>query len=208
MTEAEWLAKPDLYPLDEFIRRQDEKRRLRLVACACVREDWRVAPPGARKAILAGEAYADSLISEHELDPAGEEAESDFTDLSLPPEAREIARRSIWLAHPDAVTVYHQGLWQGIAAGGDGLRQRRAAMIIDIFGNPFRPVSFSSEWRTSTALALARQMYDSRDFSVMPILADALQDAGCDNEDILDHCRGPSPHVRGCWVVALVLGKA
>ena len=53
----------------------------------------------------------------------------------------------------------------------------------------------------------AQQMYESRDFSAMPILADALQDAGCDNADILDHCRGPGPHVRGCWVVDLVLGK-
>jgi hypothetical protein len=50
-------------------------------------------------------------------------------------------------------------------------------------------------------------MYESRHFSPMPILADALQDAGCDNPDVLDHCRGPGPHVRGCWVVDLVLGK-
>jgi hypothetical protein len=50
-------------------------------------------------------------------------------------------------------------------------------------------------------------MYEARDFSAMPILADALQDAGCDNDDILDHCRGPGPHVRGCWVVDLVLGE-
>jgi hypothetical protein len=61
----------------------------------------------------------------------------------------------------------------------------------DIFGNPFRPVTFSPEWHTDTAVALARQMYEARDFSAMPILADALQDAGCDNEDILSHCRGP-----------------
>jgi hypothetical protein len=80
-------------------------------------------------------------------------------------------------------------------------------IIRDIFGNPFRPVSFSPEWRTSTAVALARQMYDSRDFSAMPILADALQDAGCDNADVLAHCRGPVPHVRGCWVVDLMLDK-
>jgi hypothetical protein len=72
---------------------------------------------------------------------------------------------------------------------------------------PNRSVRFSPEWRTSTAVALARQMYDSRDFSAMPILADALQDAGCDSADILDHCRGPGPHVRGCWVVDLVLGN-
>jgi hypothetical protein len=75
----------------------------------------------------------------------------------------------------------------------------------DIFGNPFRPATFLPEWRTSTVLALAQQMYDSRDFSAMPILADALQDAGCDNAAILEHCRGPGPHVRGCWVVDSLL---
>ncbi|WP_232069567.1 hypothetical protein [Gemmata massiliana] len=68
-------------------------------------------------------------------------------------------------------------------------------------------MSFSSLWRTSTAVALAAQMYESRDFSAMPVLADALQDAGCDNADILNHCRGAGGHVRGCWVVDLVLGK-
>jgi hypothetical protein len=80
-------------------------------------------------------------------------------------------------------------------------------LLRDIFGNPFRPVSFSPAWRTDTAVALARQMYESRDFGAMPILADALQDAGCDDADILEHCRGPGPHVRGCWVVDLVLDK-
>jgi hypothetical protein len=75
------------------------------------------------------------------------------------------------------------------------------------FGNPFRPVAFSKSWRTDTAIALARQMYESRDFGAMPILADAIQEAGCDNDDILSHCRGDGPHVRGCWVVDLVLGK-
>jgi hypothetical protein len=83
----------------------------------------------------------------------------------------------------------------------------QAALLRDIFGNPFRPVTFAPSWRTDTVLSLARQMYDLRDFSAMPILADALQDAGCDNDDVLDHCRGPGPHVRGCWVVDLVLGK-
>jgi hypothetical protein len=84
----------------------------------------------------------------------------------------------------------------------------QAVIIRDIFGNLFRPVTFDSDWHTSTAVALAQQIYDSRDFSAMPILADALQDAGCDNADILDHCREPGPHVRGCWVVDLVLDKS
>ena len=88
------------------------------------------------------------------------------------------------------------------------LLRGQADRLRDILGNPFRPVVFSPEWRTSTTVALAQGMYDARDLSAMPILADALQDAGCDSDDILDHCRGPGPHVRGCWVVDLVLGKA
>jgi hypothetical protein len=85
----------------------------------------------------------------------------------------------------------------------------QAALVSDIFGNPFRPVDFSPDWRTDTALTLARQMYESGEFSALPILADALQDAGCDNEPLLAHCRnGGATHVRGCWVVDLVLGKS
>jgi hypothetical protein len=92
-----------------------------------------------------------------------------------------------------------------------GIAEEQAAQCVllrDIFGNPFHSAWFGPEWRTSTAVALASQMYDSRDFGAMPILADALQDAGYDNDDILNHCRGPGPHVRGCWVVDLVLGKS
>lgn len=73
--------------------------------------------------------------------------------------------------------------------------------------NPLAPVAFAHDWRTDTVVALARELFESRDFSAMPILADALQDAGCDNDVILDHCRGPGPHVRGCWAIDLVLGR-
>ncbi len=81
----------------------------------------------------------------------------------------------------------------------------QAAIFKDIFGNPFRPVVFDPRWRTEAALALARTAYDSRNFSLLPILADALEDAGCDHPEVLNHCRGPGPHVRGCWVVDGVL---
>jgi hypothetical protein len=80
-------------------------------------------------------------------------------------------------------------------------------LIYDIFGNPFRPITLNPSWLTSTVTTLAQQMYDSSDFSAMPILADALQDAGCDNEQILNHCREPGVHVRGCFVVDLLLNK-
>jgi hypothetical protein len=87
-------------------------------------------------------------------------------------------------------------------------QSHQASLLRDVFGNPFRPVTSLPEWRTSTVLALARQMYDTRDFSAMPILADALQDAGCDNDDVLNHCRGPGPHVRGCHVIDACLLKS
>jgi hypothetical protein len=70
----------------------------------------------------------------------------------------------------------------------------------------FNPAAFSPAWRTDDAVTLARGVLFSGDCSAMPILADALQDAGCDNAHILRHCRGSGPHVLGCWVVALVLG--
>jgi hypothetical protein len=79
-------------------------------------------------------------------------------------------------------------------------------LVRDIFGNPFRPVAADPPWLTPTVVSLARQMYGSGDFSAMPILADALQDAGCDDADVLSHCQGPGPHVKGCWVVDAVLG--
>jgi hypothetical protein len=79
--------------------------------------------------------------------------------------------------------------------------------IRDLCGNPFRPVVFDRVWRTSTATALAAAIYEERAFDRMPILADALEETGCDNRDILNHCRHDGVHVKGCWVVDRVLGK-
>jgi hypothetical protein len=83
----------------------------------------------------------------------------------------------------------------------------QADFVRDIFGNPFRPVTFDPRWRTSDVVGLARAIYDDKAFERIPILADALMDAGCEEEQIIGHCRGDGPHVRGCWVVDLVLGK-
>jgi hypothetical protein len=86
-------------------------------------------------------------------------------------------------------------------------RPAQAALIRCLAGNPFRPAAFDPAWRTATVAALAEGIYQERAFDRMPILADALQDAGCDNPEILQHCRGPEPHCRGCWVVDLILPK-
>jgi len=82
------------------------------------------------------------------------------------------------------------------------------AVFRDLVGNPFLPVEFDPHWRTSDVLGLARAVYDVGAFDRVPILADALMDAGCADEAIIGHCRGPGPHVHGCWVVDLVLGKS
>jgi len=86
-------------------------------------------------------------------------------------------------------------------------RERYLRYLDDIF-EPRSPVAFDPAWRSDTAVSRAKHIYESRDFCAMPILADALQDAGCEHADILTHCRDESlTHVRGCWVVDLVLGK-
>jgi hypothetical protein len=87
-------------------------------------------------------------------------------------------------------------------------QDEQANLVRDIAGNPFRPVAIDPRWLTSTVTDLATAIYEERAFDRMPILADALQDAGCDNDEIIGHCRGPGPHVRGCWVVDLILGES
>jgi hypothetical protein len=87
--------------------------------------------------------------------------------------------------------------------------ERIQGLLIEcIFGNPFRPVAFAPSWRSETAVALAAGIYSERAFDRLPVLADALEEAGCDDPDVLSHLRGPGPHARGCWVVDAVLGKA
>jgi hypothetical protein len=89
----------------------------------------------------------------------------------------------------------------------DDERRRQRGLFHELFGNPFKPVAFNPDWKTSSALSIARMMYDSNDFASAPVLADALQDGGCESDGLLGHLRGPGPHVRGCWVCDLVLGK-
>ncbi|HVK08290.1 MAG TPA: hypothetical protein VM597_05880 [Gemmataceae bacterium] len=84
----------------------------------------------------------------------------------------------------------------------------QAALLREIVPNPFRRIAIEPRWLSSDVIALARGIYDDRAFDRLPILADALLDARCDNADILDHCRSPGPHVRGCWVVDLLTGRS
>jgi hypothetical protein len=91
--------------------------------------------------------------------------------------------------------------------GGNGATQVR--LLRDIFGrpHPFPQVRLNREWMTADVLGLVSSIYEDRASDRLPIMADALEEVGCQDEEILGHCRAPGPHVRGCWVVDLVLGK-
>jgi hypothetical protein len=89
-------------------------------------------------------------------------------------------------------------------------REAQCRLAREFWGNPFRTVEFEPAWRTANESAvsrLARALYDERDFDQLPVLADALEEAGCSSRDLLDHLRGPGPHVRGCWALDLALDR-
>jgi hypothetical protein len=86
-------------------------------------------------------------------------------------------------------------------------RASQADLAREVFGNPFRRLAVSPAWLTSAVQRLAHGVYEERSFDCLPILADALEEAGCTEPEVLAHCRGPGPHVRGCWLVDLLLGK-
>jgi hypothetical protein len=226
MTEAEWWACEDFrpmywnavaprgrgVPLPLITRRVGS-----LFAVACVR----MTPQAAEHALLFPTADVVERAADEgdwrEVDRLHDQAsthcEAAVAAAGLNSAPHNWAVATLRLTTPDIkqvsvhVPIYLLGALERLQAVGD-IHRVYVNVLRDVFGNPFRPATFSPDWCTDTAVSLAQQMYDSRDFSAMPILADALQDAGCDNDDILSHCRDVNaPHVRGCWVVDLVLGK-
>jgi hypothetical protein len=217
MTEAEWLAATDPVPMLRFFEGKGSERQLRLFAVACCQHVWPLLDhPPCLPAVDVAARYADGEAARDELAAARRTVDEAFSikDSYLQSKiALAVCGEPLWVI--PAISGIEQLLTRQYAAHRKSQRAkmgpvptpRYTALFRDIFGNLFRPVTFSNEWRTDTAILLARQMYESRDFGAMPILADALQDAGCEEAGILDHCRGPGPHVRGCWVIDLVLGK-
>jgi hypothetical protein len=220
MTEAEWLTCADPVPMVAHVcarfgatRTKIGRRKLRLFGCACLRQVWDLlTDPRERDAVVGCERFAEGQATAPELDAARRAAFAHTSNAinyaagkSLTEDAitRSIrcacAARCVGPRINDGSVPANSAEWQAAV-------RAQADLLREIFGTYGR-TTFDTMWRTDAAVALARQTYDSRDFSAMPILADALQDAGCDNTDILDHCRGPGPHVRGCWVVDLVLDK-
>ena len=194
-----------------------------------------LADPRSLAAIEAMERFADGEVDAAnmvEIERAAYRAVRDI-DGQPPPEG---IHRSEWPRHLAAAAAFHLVAKHGKRADWcawavfrtsahiqdlpgfttDPVQKRRwsgqlramSRMLRDIWGNPFRePPALKKAWRTGDAASVAKQIYESREFGGMPILADALEEAGCTDADILSHLRSPGPHVRGCWVLDLILGK-
>jgi hypothetical protein len=230
MTEEEWLTATDPEPmlLDVLCNRaSDRKFRLFAVGC-CRRMGPLLVDPRSQKGVDVAERFADQLATEQEREAAYTDARRVVTRAPAVEEAARFygpgtaayhangaaACVAMWIAQAattrPAGAVSDREWW--VAQSQERLLQTK--LLREIFGNPLRPVAFDRAWQTPTVNSVAQAIYDERqlpsglfDNQRMGVLADALEEAGCDNPDILGHLRGVGDHVRGCWAVDLVLGK-
>ncbi|QEL20621.1 hypothetical protein [Limnoglobus roseus] len=215
MTEAEWQTSSNPSLLLQYVAKSATERKLRLVVLECrarVR-DLMVYRPY-RSAVVVAERYVEGAANATELSRASRAALSAATQIKLLGPVGMFRRRLAWSAVRAAVADASSLGWkvgEAVDAATNAkhvLRPLPVGRVLRcVFGNPFRPVTFSPPWLNPTAVAIATVIYEDRAFDRLPILADALQDAGCEDEAILGHCRGDGVHVRGCWVVDGVLGK-
>jgi hypothetical protein len=212
-------------------------RKARLFMCACCRHVWDLfKDERCRKAVETAERFADGLATDDEMKEAQEEAEiaaDDAEEMILPhfdklalmgsanAAAFALSESMDWPLTGEANSVAEWTVYAltGSSSVDDPDREAKRLkdfddevriqcdFVRDVFGNPFRPILSDPSWLSAQVVKLAQTIYDDRTFDRMPALADSLHDAGCDNDEILAHCRGPGPHVRGCWVVDLLLGK-
>jgi hypothetical protein len=223
MTEPEWLACTDPREALEFLRGKASERKLRLFACRCYRrfhEHFVEDPDGhGLFAVETAEAYADGLVTPADLAEVREEIVPGLWDQCSSAVVRqEIADCATTVplgdVTPAAVAfvfwVESNLLDEEIE---DVVGREHAAMcdvLRDLLGNPFRPVSLDPAWlawNDDTIPKLAQAIYEERAFDRLPVLADALEEAGCTDAQLLGHLRGPGPHCRGCWALDLLMGR-
>jgi len=225
MTEVEWLACADPAAMLRFVESTASKRKLRLFACICGRSIWNCfADERSKHAIVVAEQFADGQATHEGLAAAHRAAVAAHDDPTVPHHMVEGAAIAAAFAvcqicaeeTPERVYFTAAVVLDPFAAS-EGLRdiaaahapfyRKQADFLRDLLGNPFRTVTVDPAWLTPTVVSLATTIYDERAFDRLPILADAMEDAGCTNSDLLNHCRQPAEHARGCWAVDLLLGK-
>jgi hypothetical protein len=197
-------------------------RKLRLFACGCCRLIWHLlSDERCRRAVEVAEEYADGLAPEEELRAARLGARAAMNDdwQSIPVRAAVRAARAadsegnsggvpgnpVFSEASSAASRAHEA----ISTSGTSLKEslEQANLLRDLFGNPFAPVTLSPTWRTASVVAVARGIYVERQFDELPILADALEEAGCEDTRVLNHCRQLGEHARGCWLLDGLLGQ-
>lgn len=184
------------------------RRKYRLFYCACCRRRWSALPVLAQSAIETVERCADGRDSAKSLREARRTAEAAARAAQPVPHAGEydpaawevaLATRLVVAATAPHARLRLGGAWP--VGAGD-----QVALLRELFGNPFRPVEIEPAWLTATVRTLAHLVRTERAFELMPVLGDALQDAGCERAEVLDHCYGPGPHALGCWLVDALSG--
>ena len=227
MTEAEWLSCEFSTPMLEYMRANGigTWRKRFLLSLACAHRVAGVMSPEGVGAVEAAERFVAGSASEDErweafvasgeaMDEANDlrTHKADYCAYRLVQLAAERETPATWnddLAAWIAQTAPEAFAWTGSKWDEPVLYAHHrdiAGWVRDIFGNPFRRVSFDPEWKTFSVVALAQTMYDSQSFDETPVMADALARAGCDRLEILSHCWTQTRHVRGCWVIDAVLG--
>src|SRR5262245_10582006 len=187
-------------------------RKLRLFAVACCRRlEAELPDQRSWDAVHVAEWYADGNGSEQDMVAARADAEASFREDRAAYPAVQATAPDPWEAATGVVEAVGYLGWEYYEEGRER-EQGQTRLLRDIFGPlAFRPVPVDSsllKWKDSTVAKLAQAIYEERRFADLPILADALEDAGCDNEEMLHHCRLAEEHVRGCWILDLLLQKS
>jgi hypothetical protein len=194
------------------------KRKARLLACAAIRWTWHLlTDPRSRKAVEVTELHVDGRASDEELMGVRKAAVEAANAMQAPKgatqarEAKQAAHLAVW------ITLFGNDLEVVFWALEQVPTDIRDALTSDLFGNPFRPVFLDHTWlawREGLIRHLAEAAYQKRQLpsghlepDCLSVLADALEEAGCDNQEILNHLRGPKPHTRGCWCLDLLLDR-
>jgi hypothetical protein len=232
MTEAEWNACTDPQLMLQFLRGTvgarkrsgpwTRHRKFRLFACACCRRVSYLSADIAT-AIEQIERFADGEAKHKERIAAGRTIAKTAKNVAWPEETAEClmadlrnaaTRAMMRICHDSGIGAaaavgWASGMGKDFDEVKQGERQRQASILRCIFGSlPFRSIAIDRSWLTPTVTNLARATYQEHAFDRLPILADALEDSGCTNQEVLGHLRGGGEHTRGCWVVDLLIGKA
>jgi hypothetical protein len=198
MTEAEWLESPWPDHLLEFLPAEAGERKFHLVVCAFQRRMKPELAPWIEDVERNLDGLPVQQAWEEQEDPHRGHCRFEVKGVRPSVSGWDHVERII---HP-LVNFPFRPRWVC------DYTQLVADLLRDIFGNPFRPVPIDPAWLTSKVIAIAHGIYDGHAFDRMPILAEALEAAGCTNAEVLAHCRGSGPHARGCWVVDRLTGKS